>query len=991
MTKHFSPTHLHRENAFEHHIVESLVRDQDYIQRMSADYDRKSALDREMLIDFVKATQPAAWSKLVKHYNGNAEATFLKQLAVALQKRGPLKVFREGFTIIPKIDFRMCYFTPSSVANPKLRDLCDSNRFSVIRQLYYSEQNNNSIDTCLFLNGIPFSTMEFKKTTAGQDVHDAEAQYRTSRLPAKEPLLTFRRGAIVHFALDENRVSMTTRLEGKKTRFLPFNRGWDDGAGNPPMSECEDWPISYLYRDEPHMRAVLSKESLLNILEHFVHEDRKKDKTVVLFPRFHQLDAVRAILADAKALGSGQKYLVQHSAGSGKSNTIAWTAHQLISLHDAKDNPVFQTVVIVTDRVVLDRQLQDTVTSLAQTPGVVECINKNSKQLRHAIEDGARIVITTLQKFATENMRELAAGSDRKFAIIADEAHNSQAGDVAAAMIRIFSGAEAYAGDLEGKALAEQATRAVPSNVSFLAFTATPRNVTLSLFGREGENGKPRPFHSYTMKQAIEEGFILDVLQNYMTYKSYYQVEKAVSDDPELESRKGKRTVAKFAANHPAAIQQKAEVMVEHFVAHVQPELGGNGKAMVVTASREQALEYHKAIEIYAAQQGYADMRALVAFSGNLPDGETQVTEAEINGFSEEALPEKFDESYQVLVVAEKYQTGFDQPKLVGMYVDRKLAGLQAVQTLSRLNRTCPEKKSTYVLDFQNTAVDIQAAFEPYYRETRLLEPTDPHLIYELQSDIMSYQIVDTAEVDLFAERFYRGNLAAQDARDLDKIVSQAVTRFRQENDPAVKEEFRQRLQSFNRFYSFIAQIVELEDSDLEKLHIYLTHLLRHIDGNPTSGMPGGSTSMLDLKAFRLEVHENVQNPALTGSDGIDGITDFGTNTYTPEQQLRLSTIVKEFNERFGFEMNEADMIAVEQMGRNLCDTGMKELIKSNSFDAVSDVYFQDFRNAAFEKRDRDEHNAAIMTNDMSALRAISDHILWSLFKEIRRKDETTK
>jgi type I restriction enzyme R subunit len=984
MTKHFSPTHLHREDVFEHHIVNSLVKDQDYILRNSADYDRKIAIDREVALDFVQTTQPDAWKNLVKHYNGNAEITFLKQLAVALKKRGPLKVFREGFTIIPKINFRMCYFAPSSIANPKLQDLCDANRFSVIRQLYYSEHNNNSIDVCLFLNGIPFTTMELKKTTAGQDVHDAETQYRTSRLPAKEPLLTFRRGAIVHFALDENRVSMTTRLEGKNTRFLPFNRGWDDGAGNPPMSECEDWPISYLYRDEPHMRAIFSKESLLNILEHFVHEERKKDKTIVLFPRFHQLDAVRAILADAKTLGPGQKYLIQHSAGSGKSNTIAWTAHQLISLHDAQDNPVFQTVVIITDRIVLDRQLQDTVSSLAQTPGVVECITQDSRQLRQTIEGGARIVITTLQKFATENMRELTTGSDRNFAVIADEAHNSQAGDAAAAMIRMFSGAANYTGDLESTALAEQAARSLPSNVSFLAFTATPRNVTLSLFGRSDEEGKPQPFHSYTMKQAIEEGFILDVLQNYMTYKSYYQVEKAITDDPELESRKGKRTVAKFAANHPVAIQQKAEVMVEHFMTHVQPELDGNGKAMVVTASREQALEYHRAIEAYAAQQGYSDVRALVAFSGHLSDGKSQVTEEEINGFSEEALPEQFDKSYQILVVAEKYQTGFDQPKLVGMYVDRKLAGLQAVQTLSRLNRTCAGKKNTYVLDFQNTASDIKAAFEPYYRETRLLEPTDPHLIYNLQSSIMDYQIVDLAEVDLFADRFYRGNLAAQDGRDLDKIVSHAVTRFRQENDPARKEEFRQRVKSFNRFYSFIAQIVNLEDSDLEKLYIYLAYLLRNIDGHPSTGMPGGSTSMLELKAFRLEVRENIQSPTLSGSKEVEGITDFGTNTYTAEQQLRLSTIVKEFNERFGFQMNEEDMIAVEKMGRGLCDTGMQELIKTNSFDTVSDVYFQDFRNAAFEKRDRDEHNTAIMTNDMSALRAISDHILWALFKEIR-------
>ena len=585
---------------------------------------------------------------------------------------------------------------------------------------------------------------------------------------------------------------MATRLANGKTRFLPFNRGRDDGTGNPDIEG--DFRIAYLYADQPEGKAVFSREVLLDIIGRFVHLERSEILTTggsaearetLIFPRFQQLDAVRKLMRHAREHGPGHNYLIQHSAGSGKSNTIGWTAHQVTNLHDDADKPIFSSAIIVTDRIVLDRQLQNTVAQFEQTKGVVKKIDGTSRQLKEALEGGARIVITTIQKFSTEHLAALSGQGSRTFAVIIDEAHGSQSGKSAQAMSDALTRDEGKTSDdIEDLIADYQNARGPQPNISYFAFTATPRNVTLERFGAKGADGLPQPFHLYSMRQAIEEGFILDVLQNCMTYKAYYQLEKTIEDDPELNGRSAQRRVARFASLHPTAIGQKVEVVIEHFRRHVMGELDGDARAMIVTGGREHALRYFFGVREYIEANGYTDLKALVAFSGELGlDGETY-TEAALNGFSETELPRRFDTGdHRVLIVAEKYQTGFDQPKLCAMYMDRKLAGLQAVQTLSRLNRTCPGKDRTYILDFQNTIEDIQTAFKPYYEVTSLEANSDPNQIYELEARLKTFGILDQGEIDRFADTFYKHALDTHDRARLEGLVRHAVIRFEMEDD----------------------------------------------------------------------------------------------------------------------------------------------------------------------------------------------------------------
>ena len=689
---------LHTEYVVERRIVDGLVAHQGYEERPNEAYDKALALDRDLVLRFVRDTQPRAWAALKAQYPTSAEEALFGRLEKALKERGTLGVLREGLKFVPSIEIALCHFRPASGLNPELMAAWKGNILSVMTQVRYSARSENAIDVVLFVNGLPVASIEAKNTLTGTSVRHAERQYRQDRSPAGEPLLTFKRGALVHFALDETHVSMSTRLRNGRTRFLPFNRGRDGGAGNPEVED--DFPIAYLYADQPEGRAIFGREVWIDLQGKFIHLERRRDprtgrmEEAILFPRFQQLDAVRKILDHARAHGPGRNYLIQHSAGSGKSNTIAWLAHQIVGLHDEEDRRIFDTAIVITDRLVLDRQLQDTVASFEKTAGVVKRIDGTSRDLREAIEGGARIVITTIQKFGTEHLAQLTGQEGKRFAVIVDEAHSSQSGRSATSMVQALTRSSE---DVEDVILAHQRARGPQANISFFAFTATPRNVTLERFGEDGPDGLPRPFHLYSMRQAIEEGFILDVLQNYTTYEAYFRLEKAVEDDPRLRTREGQRRVARFAQLHPTHIAQKVEVIVEHFRRHARGELSGEAKAMVVTQSREHALRMWQGLKGYLEAQSYHDLKALVAFSGELEVDGVTWTEANANGFSETALPERFDgyrkdgtpykEQYQVLVVAEKYQTGFDQPKLCAMYVDRKLDGLQAVQTLSRLNR----------------------------------------------------------------------------------------------------------------------------------------------------------------------------------------------------------------------------------------------------------------------------------------------------------------
>ena len=963
---------LHTEEAVEIHLVDQLVSRQGWVERPWTAYDRKLALDPEMVEAFVRATQPDAWQRLCDQYPGKERATLCTQLEARLRAVGTLEVLRQGLTIVPGIKIRLCAFKPASGLNAATLRAYEGNILGVMRQVRYSLRSENAIDVVLFVNGIPVATLELKNTLTGSTYLTAEKQYRKDRAPNGEPLLTFKRGALVHFALDQDNVSMTTHLNNGKTRFLPFNRGREGGAGNPDVPD--EFRIAYLYRDLGARKAVFSREVFLGILQRFVLVDEVEQpggqvKRTTIWPRFQQLDAMRMLIQDAKANGAGQNYLFQHSAGSGKSNTIAWAAHHLSTLHDDADSPIFDTVIVVTDRVVLDRQLQQTIKSFSQTAGYVAAIDGTSRQLKAAIERGAKIIISTIHKFATEQLAVLRNEAGKRFAIIIDEAHSSQSGKHADSMARILAdGAlseEEQERDETERALLElQRLRGPQSNLSYLAFTATPKNVTLERFGHQGDNG-PEPFHLYSMRQAIEEGFILDVLRNYQTYASYAKLEKAIEDDPKLLERKSSRKVARFIDFHETAMIQKAEVIVEHFRRHALPELGGQAKAMVITSSREHAVRTHQAITRYIADHGYTDVRALVAFSGEIEiDGQGGFTEPGINKFSETELPRQFDGStYNVLVVAEKYQTGFDQPKLVAMYIDRRLSGLQAVQTLARLNRIYPSKDRTFILDFRNTVEEIQEAFKPYYNATALEDISDPNQVYNLEARLKTFGVLDASEIDRFTERFVAATKRADERPVLEGIVRQAVTRFTETLTEEDQEEFRQVLASFLRFYSFIAQVVNLGDTDLEKLHIYGSWLKRIL---PTREAPQGADvtdDMLDMAAYRLEKQGEAQDASLAKDDtkALTPIDRFGANPYSEEETKALTEIIQAFNARHGTEFSEEDYIRFEAVNADILgDEDWAEMLRNNDPHDVRPRYDAEFmrRTISAFKRDGAMRNA---------------------------------
>jgi type I restriction enzyme R subunit len=985
---------IHKEKVLQDHLIAELVTGAGYERRdPKADYDRALAMDRALVLRFIQNTQPEAWDKLSQHYMASANDVFFKQLDKALKDRGLLDVLRKGIKIVPGIALNLCYFRPASALEPKRVAEYQANILSVMDEVEYSQKHGSRLDVVLFVNGLPVVTIEAKNLLTGSTFRNAEKQYRDDRSPAGEPLLTFKRGALVHFALDEDNASMTTRLMNGKTRFLPFNRGRDGGAGNPDVED--EHRIAYLYKSGAWGEAIFSRSVLLDVIGQFmVMEVLGKDEAMI-FPRFQQLDAVRKIIANAKANGTGANYLIQHSAGSGKSNTIGWLAHHAINLHDDADKQVFNTAIIVTDRVVLDRQLQGTVTQFEQTTGVVKKIDGTSRQLKNAIAKGARIIVTTIQKFSTDHLKELSGQGNRTFAVIVDEAHSSQSGKSAQAMTDALTREANSSDDIEDLIAEYQKARGPQANISFFAFTATPRNVTLERFGLKGEDGLPHPFHLYSMRQAIEENFILDVLQNYMTYKAYYQLEKAIEDDPELSGRKGQRKVARYASLHPTAIGQKVEIIVEHFRRHVMHELNGQAKAMIISQSREHALKYFFGVQTYIKAQGYTDLKALVAFSGYLDVSGEPTTEADLNGFAETELPGRFDgfkpdgtpypDTYHILIVAEKYQTGFDQPKLCAMYVDRKLSGLQAVQTLSRLNRTRAGKDRTFILDFQNTIEDIQTAFRPFYEATTVEAMSDPNQIYDLEGRIFKFGYLDKDEIERFAQTFFRGALSTADRPRLEGLVRQAVARFETDDDEGRQEEFRQLLKSFNRFYAFIAQVISLEDTSLEKLASYGGWLSRLLPNRELPPEIEITEEMIRLEAFKVDKKEQ-GSAALSPGDkqALAAISEFGAKSYTDDEKKELSEIIKSFNDRHGTQFTEAQMTRIEAVNPQIVDDDMQEMLRNNPPDVVRSAYDQ----AAFQGMIRMFQNDAemrdIILTDPEIRNKVTSYLFGRALREAR-------
>lgn len=965
---------VHQEAAFESSIESDLLTFGWYVLAPGG-YDVKLGLFPSELVAFIRESQPKEWAELVKRLGGETVAAekVVKRVADELTARGVVDVLR-GVVKDTGVTFRVAAFAPANGLTPVLWEQYEENRLGMVRQLHHSEsQPQDSLDVVLVLNGIPVATAELKNPLTGQSVEDAMAQYRSDRNPAD---LIFKHRALVHFAVDPHQVYMTTRLAGQDTVFLPFNQGSNGagaagGAGNP--ANPGGYATAYLWQ------RVWQPDNWLNVLGSFVHAEEVYDdagvKTGVqriLFPRFHQWDAVTQLLAATREDGPGVDRLVMHSAGSGKSNTIAWTAHQLSRLHTPSvveqmtarlletdlgiNQPIFHKVIVITDRVVLDRQLQATVAGFDHTPGTIVSITENSQQLREALEGNtARIIITTLQKFpVVAKAATDLAGS--RFAVIIDEAHSSTTGEAMKELKSVLSGdaaleafqaaelvAEESVPEAEDVVAASMAARGKQGNLSFFAFTATPKPKTLELFGETatGPDGEPvkAPFHTYSMRQAIDEHFIMDVLANYTTYDTYYKLANAGADDPSVPVGKASAALARFVSLHPTNLAQKAEVIVEHFRQKTQGKMHGRAKAMVVTRSRLHAVRYKQAIDAYIAKKGYdkgtVPLRALVAFFGSLSDPDAPgvtYTEAMMNGFGEAQLPKRFaGNEFQVLVVAEKYQTGFDQPLLHTMYVDKKLAGVKAVQTLSRLNRIHPDKADTFVLDFANSAEEIQDAFRPFY-ETATAAPTDPNILYTLQQTIDGAQVIHPDERTAAVLALLSGQAKQQQVvyANLDPPVTRYTAL-----DEDEQAKFADALQSYVRAYAFLAQVMPWTERELEELYLYGKALLPLLPRQPGDPLPQLSEAVL-LTHLRNEVTGDQLDLALDQGDAEPGhaFTGGGKGKVVDPPVDHLSAIIGKINDQFGMNLTDADRIWFEQQKQTvLVNKDARVVALNNDYD----------------------------------------------------------
>ena len=893
--------------------------------------------------------------------------------------------------------FQLAYFRPASGLNEETKRLHAANFFSVVRQLVYSEKSNKSLDLALFLNGVPIFTAELKNPLTGQTVADAIRQYRIDRDP-REPLLAPGR-CLAHFAVDPELIYVTTRLAGPETRFLPFNRGKFGGAGNEPVSPTQNgYPTSYLWEE------AWARDSVLDLVRQFIHEVQEEDdqgrrngRRFLIFPRYQQLDCVRRLVSDARVQGTGHRYLIQHSAGSGKTFTIAWLAHQLSTLHDASDRRVFDSIVVITDRRVLDRQLQSAMRQFEQTLGVVENIDKTSRQLKDALEGGKTIIVTTLQKFPViaEEIGELPG---RRFALIVDEAHSSQSGEGTKGLKSVLAarsleeaeseetGAQSPEEDLDNTVLAEMEKRKHLPNVSTFAFTATPKPKTLELFGDKQPDGSFAPFHLYSMRQAIEEGFIRDVLENYTTYKVYWRLIKKIEEDPRYDRSKADYLLRSFVDLHPHAIEQKVRVMVDHFVGNAQSEIGGRAKAMIVTRSRLHAVRYKLAVDRYLAELGNP-CKAIVAFSGTVKDGGQSYTESGMNTFPEAQTARTFDlPEYRFLVVANKFQTGFDQPLLHTMYVDKKLGGVNAVQTLSRLNRTHPDKQSTMVLDFTNESDEIKASFEPYYETTILSEATDPNLLYEKQGRLEEFPVFTVTDMEDFAAIYFGANFT-QDR--LYAALAPAVERFNELHEDE-RHDFRGELSDYVRLYSFLAQVLPFSDVGLEKLYSFTRHLRRLL---PHTGeeLPREIQQNIDMESYRIqETGSGKVALERKGKAGrLDPVGTKETRESTPEELEALSRIIAELNERFGIELGPEHRVTLGRM--------MERLEEDAALDAAAKVNTPENVRIAFDHKVEEVIQEIVdlnfdlykrITDDPSFGEVIKDHLFDQYLHTHRNVDD---
>src|SRR5690554_4809448 len=969
-----------REFQFQQDIITAMTA-QGWLTGPASGYDRRTALYTEDFLGYFKEAWPERWDKFAKANPNDPESVLVQRLVRELERNGTLDVLRHGFKL-PGLKVELCSFKPDHGMNPDTLKRYHCNRLRVVPEVSYSpharEGNYNPrLDLVLFVNGIPTATLELKSEFK-QSVENAKRQYRFDR-PVKdpltrkpEPLLTFKRGALVHFAVGQSEVAMTTKLDGKDTFFLPFNMGsLDGGAGNPPPPDDSQYATGYLWNQ------LFQPDAWLKVLGRFLHlqktvkedfDGRKTTRETMIFPRYHQWDVVNRLIETTRAEGPGQRYLIQHSAGSGKSNSIAWTAHQLAALYDGDGQKLFNSVVVITDRTVLDKQLQDTIYQFEHAQGVVKCITRDignqskSEQLAEALAEQTRIIIVTIQTFpalfdALDKHPQLASG---RYAVIADEAHSSQTGSSASKLKQILGSDAPEAEEISAEELldAAVAARAPTERISYYAFTATPKAKTLELFGRapdptqpRGPDNKPEAFHLYSMRQAIEEGFILDVLQNYTTYSTAWKIAHPDGDDDEVDSKKARQKLARWVRLHPYNISQKVEVIVEHFRANIRHLLDGQAKAMVVTSSRQEAVRYRLAMIAYVKEVGYTDVHALVAFSGSvlpdevIPEEVTEHSSLLNAGLNGRDLADAFDtQDLNVMIAANKYQTGFDQPKLCAMYVDKKLQGVDCVQTLSRLNRLFPGKQ-TFILDFFNEPQDILDAFLPYYTRAEITDVTDPVLIYDLQKKLDAEGIYYWSEVEAFALAFFDPKAPAS---KLSYYCAPARERFakryafsakaRQQAleykrtaeasgdsaglksaEHAEKEAgeqidqldlFRKNLQSFVRLYEFLSQIIPYEDRELEQLCVYAKHLypLLREDLLQEDDVDVGELQLTHYRLTKRAEHK-LRVSEESGDYGLEPASGLGSGKPHDPEKKRLSEIIEALNDIFGAEVNEEDQL----------------------------------------------------------------------------------
>ena len=972
----------------------AILRDQNgYIIRKATDFDRRFAFDREMLLGFLNDTQPKTMDKLRKIHKERLEDTLISFInAECTKKNGSLlEVLRHGVELSGhKIE--LMYTKPATTFNQKLLANYEKNRFTVMEEVWANDKER--IDIVIFLNGFAIISMELKCNFSGQSVHDAIYQYRTERDP-KSRLFLFQAGTLVNFAMDLNEVYMTTKLDREKTFFLPFNQGNGEGihagAGNPP---CEkDYPVHYMWDD------ILKKDTILDLLSKFIFiqtsetENEKtgkpETKEAVIFPRYHQLDAIRKLIADVSENLTSLNYLIQHSAGSGKTNTIAWLAYHLATLHDAENKIIFDNVIIMTDRVVVDRQLQKAIMGMEHKSGLIRVMDEkcNSADLAIALSGNTKIIATTIQKFPYI-VNSVQGLKNKRFAVIIDEAHSSTAGKEMTAVTQSLGASEEVYQDMEDKIADKLARNGKQSNVSMFAFTATPKPTTLQLFGTMNTNGKYEAFHVYSMKQAIEENFILDVLQNYTTYKTFYHINKEIKEDPKMQTASAKRQIARFVELHETNIVQRIEVIVEHFRTTVMPELGGQAKAMVITASRQAAVKYCQALEEYCNKKGYHSIHALVAFSGKvkLPDHTTEYTEAGINGISENRLTKEFDKNeYQVLLVANKYQTGFDQPKLCAMYILKKLKGVNAVQTLSRLNRIYPPfEKKTFILDFVNTYEDIIHAFAPYYTTTLLSHSATPTAIYDLEAQIDAYAIIEPCDIDQVNEILYKEKVQSNDKKKINFCLTKSQKLIVQ-NSTEEQHEIIMKLGHFVRFYEFLIQVSCFEDAELHKKYNYVILLLSYLNMN----YPGGgfnldgkirATHFVQKKQSEHTESKMIAKPVIK----LPSTENFGL---TPAKEERLSEIIAAINARTGKAYdNDVAVKAMLQIRDILLKSDqLKASAKNNTVKDFEFSYFDNIDDALIKGLEQNQDFFSLLLNNEEIKREVLGIFTGEIYTALRQ------